>query len=84
MNRLLLPVMGTLFLCAQSFCALAATSTSTASANTSGQQVREQIEAKRDQISGAANLSKTTTKGPVEIKDAPVVTDDAPAQVQQK
>lgn len=83
MNRLLLPIMGTLFLCAQSFSALAAPSTSAASATSSMQQVREQIEAKRDQISGAAQLSKSTDKGTDSVLDTPVVTDDAPAQEQQ-
>jgi hypothetical protein len=83
MNRLLLPVMGTLFLCAQSFSVLAAQSTSSASATSSMQQVREQIEAKRDQISGAAQLSKSTDKGTDSVLDTPVVTDDAPAQEQQ-
>ena len=83
MNRLLLPVMGTLFLCAQSFSVLAAQSTSSASATSSMQQVREQIEAKRDQISGAAQLSKSTDKGTDSVLDTPVVTDDAPAQDQQ-
>lgn len=83
MNRLLLPIMGTLFLCAQSFSVLAAQSTSSASATSSMQQVREQIEAKRDQISGAAQLSKSTDKGTDSVLDTPVVTDDAPAQEQQ-
>jgi hypothetical protein len=45
--------------------------------------VREQIEAKRDQISGAAQLSKSTDKGTDSVLDTPVVTDDAPAQEQQ-
>jgi len=75
--------MGTLFLCAQSFSVLAAQSTSSASATSSMQQVREQIEAKRDQISGAAQLSKSTDKGTDSVLDTPVVTDDAPAQDQQ-
>jgi hypothetical protein len=83
MNRLLLPVMGTLFLCAQSFSALAVESTSTASTSSSMQQVREQIEAKRDQISGAAQLSKSTDKGNGSVLQTPVVTDDAPAQEQR-
>jgi uncharacterized protein YdeI (BOF family) len=84
MNKLMLPVMGTLLLCAQSFSVLAATSTSASAADNNGQQLREQIEAKRDQISGVANVSKTTVTGAASMQDTPVVTDDAPAQVQQK
>ena len=83
MNRLLLPVMGTLFLCAQSFAALAVESTSSAPTSSSMQQVREQIEAKRDQISGATQLSKSTDKGTGSVLETPVVTDDAPAQEQR-
>lgn len=84
MNRLLLPVMGTLFLCGQSFSALAAEATSTASTSSSMQHVREQIEAKRDQISGAAQLSESTDTGTGSILETPVATDDAPAQEQQQ
>lgn len=84
MNRLLLPVMGTLFLCGQSFSALAAEATSIASTSSSMQHVREQIEAKRDQISGAAQLSESTDTGTHSILETPVVTDDAPAQEQQQ
>lgn len=81
MHRLLLPVMGTLFLCAQSLPALATPDTSNASSSL--QQEREQIEAKRDQISGAAQLSQRTDTGSGALLDAPVATDDAPAQEQQ-
>lgn len=81
MNRLMLPVMGTLLLCAQSFSALAADSTSTTTGQTT-EQLREQIEAKRDQLSGVAKLSPAS-KTAASVADAPVVTDDAPAQVQQ-
>ncbi|WP_285424550.1 hypothetical protein [Pseudomonas sp. efr-133-TYG-103a] len=83
MNRLLLPVMGTLFLCAQSFSVLAADSTSAATDAASLQHQREQIEAKRDQISGVAQLSKRTDAGTAAVIDTPVATDDAPAQEQQ-
>ena len=76
--------MGTLFLCGQSFSALAAEATSTASTSSSMQHVREQIEAKRDQISGAAQLSESTDTGTHSILETPVVTDDAPAQEQQQ
>lgn len=81
MNRHLLPFMGGLLLCAQSYCALAATSTSSAANSTSYEQVREQLEAKRDLLSGAAQVGKAT---PTNVQDAPVVTDDAPSQEQQQ
>jgi hypothetical protein len=84
MNRLMLPVMGTLLLCAQSFCALAADSTSTSATTPTHEQLREQIEAKRDQLSGAASLSKSTQAAPASVQDAPIVTDDAPSQEQQQ
>ena len=84
MNKLMLPVMGTLLLCAQSFAVLAATSTTASADANSGQQLREEMEAKRDQISGVANLSKTTVTGPAATQDNAVDTDDAPSQVQQK
>lgn len=83
MNRLILPAMGMLYLCTQSFSAQAVESTSATASSSSMQQVREQIEAKRDQLSGAARLSKSTDKGTGAVLDAPVVTDDAPAQEQQ-
>jgi hypothetical protein len=78
MNRFLLPVIGTVLLCAQSFCALAADSSATTTADT-----RAQIEAKRDQLSGVATVAKPTTQSTSTLLDAPVETDDAPAQVQQ-
>jgi hypothetical protein len=81
MHRLLLPVMGTLFLCAHTLPALAAPDTSATSSSL--QQEREQIEAKRDQISGAAQLGKSTDSGSGALLDTPVATDDAPAQEQQ-
>lgn len=84
MNRLLLPVMGTLLLCAQSFCALAADSTSTSATPNSHEQLREQLEAKRDQLSGAAHVSKSTQPPTASVQDTPVETDDAPSQEQQQ
>jgi len=84
MNRLMLPVMGTLLLCAQSFSAWAADSTSTTTAGTSAEQVREQMEAKRDQLSGVAKLTQTPATSSATVQDTPVVTDDAPTQVQQQ
>jgi hypothetical protein len=79
MNRSLLPVIGTVLLCAQSFCALAAD----ASTATTAAQTRAQIEAKRDQLSGVATVAKPATQSTSTLLDAPVNTDDAPAQVQQ-
>ncbi len=84
MNRLMLPVMGTLLLCAQSFCALAADSTSTSATTNSHEQLREQMEAKRDQLSGVAQVSKSTATSQASVQDAPVQTDDAPSQEQQQ
>lgn len=83
MIRSLLPVMGALLLCAHSFTALAADTTTAASAATTEAQLRQQIEAKRDQLSGVANVAKPAGQGATTLLDAPVPTDDAPAQVQQ-
>ncbi|QKZ04958.1 MULTISPECIES: hypothetical protein [Pseudomonas] len=82
MKQLILPVMGTVLLCAQSFVACAADSTSAASTS-SMQEVRQQIEAKRDQISGVDRV-QTATQTATSVDDAPIVTDDAPAQEQQQ
>jgi hypothetical protein len=79
----MLPVLGAVFLCAQSLSAFAADSTSSANTNNSTQQIREQVEAKRDQISGAATLSAPVQTGASTLLDAPVETDDAPAQAQR-
>lgn len=78
MKRLLMPVIGTAFLCVQSICVLAAETSSATTADT-----RAQIEAKRDQISGVDAVAKTVTPSTNTLLDAPVETDDAPAQVQQ-
>jgi hypothetical protein len=83
MTRPMLPVMGAILLCAQSFSVLAADATSASTAATSGQSVREQVEAKRDQLSGVSQISQTTQKSSATVLDTPVVTDDAPAQEQQ-
>jgi hypothetical protein len=76
--------MGALFLCAQSFCVLAADSTAASVTANSHEQLREQIEAKRDQLSGVASVSKSTQAAPALVQDAPIVTDDAPTQEQQQ
>ena len=82
MTRPLLSVFGAGLLCALSFTALAANSTSSAGTDSSEHQVREQIEAKRDQLSGADKI-KPVQKGATTLLDAPVETEDAPLQVQQ-
>ncbi|WP_268796949.1 hypothetical protein [Pseudomonas huanghezhanensis] len=77
------PVMGAVLLCAIHVSALAADTTSTANASTSDQHVREQIEAKRDQLSGADKIGPSKQQGANSLLDAPVETDDAPTQVQR-
>lgn len=83
MTRPMLSVFSAVLLCAQSLSALAMDSTSAANTSNSTQEIRAQIEAKRDQLSGAASVSATTPKGPSTVLDAPVDTDDAPAQAQR-
>ncbi|WP_223114031.1 hypothetical protein [Pseudomonas syringae] len=77
----MLSVFSAALLCAQSMSALAADSTPTA--NTADQQVRVQVEAKRDQLSGADKISPTTQKSSSTLLDTPVDTDDAPAQAKR-
>ncbi|WLH38424.1 hypothetical protein PSH79_14045 [Pseudomonas sp. FP2196] len=78
------PVMGAILLCAQSLPAMAAdSSSSSADGGNAEHQLREQIEAKRDQLTGAANLAPATQTGVATMLDAPLETSDAPAQVQQ-
>lgn len=81
MNRSMLSVFSAVLLCAQSVAALAADSTSNATA--ANQQIRVQVEAKRDQLSGADKISPTTQKSSATLLDTPVDTDDAPAQAQR-
>ncbi len=81
MNRSMLSVFSAVLLCAQSVSALAADSTSTATA--ANQQIRVQVEAKRDQLSGADKISPMTQKSSSTLLDTPVDTDDAPAQAQR-
>lgn len=83
MMRFMLPVLGAVLLGAQSLSAVAADSTSSANTDTSVQQLRTQIEAKRDQISGVARISQSTQKASSTLVDTPVDTDDAPAQAQR-
>jgi hypothetical protein len=77
----MLSVFSAVLLCAQSVAALAADSTSNATA--ANQQIRVQVEAKRDQLSGADKISPTTQKSSATLLDAPVDTDDAPVQAQR-
>ncbi|MFA0995322.1 MULTISPECIES: hypothetical protein [Pseudomonas syringae group] len=77
----MLSVFSAVLLCAQSVAALAADSTSNATA--ANQQIRVQVEAKRDQLSGADKISPTTQKSSATLLDTPVDTDDAPAQAQR-
>ncbi|WP_256737503.1 hypothetical protein [Pseudomonas sp. dw_358] len=83
MIRPLLPVLGALFLCAQPFAAFAADSPATATTSVTPAQLRQQIEAKRDQLSGVASVATTTATGAATVLDTPVQTDDTPTQVQQ-
>ncbi|WP_024680446.1 MULTISPECIES: hypothetical protein [Pseudomonas syringae group] len=77
----MLSVFSAVLVCAQSVSALAADSTSTATA--ANQQIRVQVEAKRDQLSGADKISPMTQKSSSTLLDTPVDTDDAPAQAQR-
>lgn len=83
MTRTMLSVFSAVLLCAQSLSALAGDSLSAADAANTTQQVRVQLEAKRDRLSGASSVSSSAEKGPATVLDAPVVTDDAPAQAQR-
>jgi hypothetical protein len=78
MIRPMLPVIGAVLLCAQSLCALAADSAANSTA-----QVRQQIEAKRDQISGVSQVSPPAQQGATTVLDTSIDTLDAPSQVQQ-
>lgn len=82
MNRPMLSFFCALLMGAYSVSALAADSRS-ADATPYGQEARAQVDAKRDQISGAAQIAAPAKKGPSAMLDAPVDTDDAPAQVQK-
>lgn len=80
MTRPMLSVFSAIVLCASTFTVMAADSTSAHTA--SSQEVRTQIDAKREQITGAdkIELPAATTSSPV--LDAPVEIDDAPDQNQ--
>ncbi|MCI8211555.1 hypothetical protein AUC61_18660 [Pseudomonas sp. S25] len=46
--------------------------------------VRVEVEAKREQITGAESATKSQSTGAQTVLDAPVVTDDAPATDDEK
>ncbi len=46
--------------------------------------VRVEVEAKREQITGAENATKSQSTGAQTVLDAPVVTDDAPTTDDEK
>lgn len=83
MIRPLVPVIGAVLLCAQSFAVFADTATSASSQTASTAQIRQQVEAKRDQLSGVSRISSASQKTSSTLLDTPVATDDAPAQAQQ-
>ena len=62
---------------------MAADNASSSNGGNADQQLREQIEAKRDQLTSAASLAPATQNDVGTLLDTPVETDDAPAQVQQ-
>ncbi|RMV91260.1 hypothetical protein ALP01_05114 [Pseudomonas caricapapayae] len=83
MTRTMLSVFSAVLLCAHSVSTLAADSTSTATTTGSDQQSRVQVEARRDQLSGADKISPARQQSSSSLLDAPVDTDDAPVQAQR-
>ncbi|WP_232430946.1 hypothetical protein [Pseudomonas massiliensis] len=47
------------------------------------QAAREAFEQKRDQASGVSEIAKPQVNGPSAVLDAPIATEDDPAQAQQ-
>lgn len=80
MNRRSLSVFGAALLSACALPALADTPATSTPANDG--VTRAQVEQQRDHASGADTLRSPKKTGPATVLDAPVVTDDAPAQVQ--
>ena len=78
MTRPMLSVFSAIVLCASTFSVMAADSTS-AQASTS-QQVRTQIDAKREQITGADKVALPAATASSALLDAPVDIEDAPDQ----
>ncbi|MFO3663735.1 hypothetical protein [Pseudomonas amygdali] len=79
----MLSVFSAVLLCAHSACALSADSTSSTNTAVSDQQIRTQVEAKRDQLSGADKIKPAQQQSSSSLLEAPVNTDDAPAQAQR-
>ncbi|NVL31909.1 hypothetical protein F2S71_26045 [Pseudomonas syringae pv. actinidiae] len=77
----MLSVFSAVLLCAQSVAALAADSTSNTTA--ANQQIRVQVEAKRDQLSGADKISPDVAEEFLHPARYAGNTDDAPAQAQR-
>jgi hypothetical protein len=75
MTRLLLSIFCSAFMGTFSLTTLAADSTS------ADQNIRAQVDAKRERISGVDKIVPTSSQGPSAVLDLPVDTGDAPAQV---
>ncbi|RMO07177.1 hypothetical protein ALQ47_02773 [Pseudomonas cichorii] len=82
MTRPMLSVFSALLLGASSFCVVAADSRATDNTH-SEQEVRAQVDKQRDQLSGAYKLAAPVEKGSAALLEAPIETEDAPAQVQK-
>jgi uncharacterized membrane-anchored protein len=80
MTRPMLSVFSAIVLCASTFSVMAADTTS-AQASTS-QQARVEIDAKREQITGADKVQLPAATSSSALLDAPVEIDDAPDQDQ--
>ena len=79
MNKLLLPVTGMLVAGAFAVGVNAADSEA-GTQRYSEQEIRAQLDKKREQISGADKVAKPTEKAQAGFIDTPVNTDDAPSQ----
>ena len=82
MTRPLLSVVSVLLLGASSISPVWADSKAV-DTHHSEQAVREQVDKQRDQLSGAHKIATPAEKGSAALLQAPVDTEDAPAQVQK-
>jgi hypothetical protein len=82
MTRPMLSVFSTIILCASTFTVMAADSDSAQAP--ASQQIRLQIDAKREQITGADKVERPAAKTSSALLDAPMATDDAPDQTQEE
>lgn len=82
MTRPMLSVFSAMVLCASTFTVMAADSDSAQAS--SDQQTRIQIDAKREQITGADKVELPAAKTSSVLLDAPMATDDAPDQTQEE